>query len=325
MELVQRVLVVDDFEPWRSYVRNVLQHTVKWKVVGEAADGPDAIQKAEALKPDLILLDIGLPTFSGIKVAEKVLASNPTQRILFISEHRSLSEGALATGARGYIVKSDAGLELLPAMEAIGRGLLFIGKSVTQPVEKPLEHVHRHRHEAGFYADEAVMLNEWTQAAESALTRGHAVIVLAVDSRRHAMYQRLRDCGIDMDGAIRDNRYVSLDLTTVLSQFMIADWPDERLFEKVVTPIIVDALKASTSTRPRVLVCGECAPSLVRDGKENAAVEVEQLWDRVAFAHEVDTLCAYLVDLPVCEERDRVLQRINAVHTEVYTPSRRHS
>ena len=149
MDVIYRVLVVDDFEPWRSYLRGVLQATVKWKIVGEAADGPEAIQKADALKPDLILLDVGLPALSGIKVAERILASNPTQRILFISEHRSLAEGALATGARGYIIKSEAGLELFPAMEAITKGLRFVGTSVALPADCSSDHVSQH--EAGFY------------------------------------------------------------------------------------------------------------------------------------------------------------------------------
>jgi DNA-binding NarL/FixJ family response regulator len=321
MESIQRVLVVDDFEPWRSYVRSVLQATVKWKLVGEAADGPEAIQKASALNPDLILLDVGLPTLSGIKVAERILAANPSQRILFISEHRSLAEGALATGARGYIIKSDAGLELLPAMDAIGNGGRFVGDSVKLRTTARPEYLPRHQ--AGFYVDETEMLNAWVEAAERALADGHSVIMLAIDSRLGAMNQRLRDRGLDIDGAIRERRYVAMVPADVLSQFMVADWPDELLFQKVVTPIVVDALKASTSPHPRALMCGECAPTLVRAGKGDAAVEVEQLWDRLALTYEVDTLCAYLLELPVCEEDKRLFQRINAVHTDVYSASRR--
>jgi DNA-binding NarL/FixJ family response regulator len=149
MDVISCVLVVDDFEPWRSYLRGALQATVKWKIVGEAADGPEAIQKAEALKPDLILLDVGLPTLSGIKVAERILAANPKQRILFISEHRALAEGALATGACGYIIKSDAGVELFPAMEAIAKGRRFVGASVAVPADGNSERVPQH--EAGSY------------------------------------------------------------------------------------------------------------------------------------------------------------------------------
>jgi DNA-binding NarL/FixJ family response regulator len=319
MELIHRVLVVDDYEPWRRHVRSVLQATVKWKIVGEAADGPEAIQQAEALKPDLILLDVGLPTLSGIKVAERILASNPTQRILFISEHRSLAEGALATGARGYIIKSDAALELLPAMEAISQGGRFVGASAA-PVAVGTRQEHVHRHEAGFYADEGSLLSAWTQAAQTALGAGHSVIIVTIDSRRCAMHQRLQTRGVDLDGAIRERRYVALDPSDMLSQFMVDDWPDDLLFQQAVGPILVDALRASTSRRPGVLVCGECAPTLLTEGKDDAAVRVEQLWDTFAQAHAVDTLCAYLVESPVHEKQETVFRRINAVHTDVHSP-----
>src|SRR5262245_35335784 len=129
MDMIYSVLIVDDFEPWRQHVRSTLQATGEWNVLDDALDGPEAIQKAAILEPDLILLDVGLPTLSGIKVAERILAAHPSQRILFVSEHRSLAEGALAAGARGYIVKSDAARELLPAIEAIMEGRRFVGAS----------------------------------------------------------------------------------------------------------------------------------------------------------------------------------------------------
>jgi hypothetical protein len=106
----------------------------------------------------------------------------------------------------------------------------------------------------------------------------------------------------------------------MLSQFMVDDWPDDLLFQQAVGPIIVDALRASTSRRPGVLVCGECSPSLIRDGKSEAAVRIEQLWDKFAKAHAVDTLCAYLVDSPLLEKQESLFRRINAVHTEVHSP-----
>jgi hypothetical protein len=113
---------------------------------------------------------------------------------------------------------------------------------------------------------------------------------------------------------------VALDPSDVLSQFMVDNWPDDMLFQNAVGPILVDALRASTSRRPGVLVCGECAPTLLREGKDEAAVRVEQLWDQVAHAHAVDTLCSYLVDFPLLEKQERLFRRINAVHTEVYSP-----
>ena len=204
-------------------------------------------------------------------------------------------------------------------MEAISQGGRFVGASAA-PVAVATRQEHVHRHEAGFYADEGSLLNAWTQAAQTALGAGHTVILLAIDSRRCAMQQRLQTRGVDLDGAIREKRYVVLDPSDMLSQFMVDDWPDELLFQKAVSPVLVDALRASTSRRPGVLVCGECAPTLLTEGKGDAAVRVEQLWDQFAQAHAVDTLCAYLLDSPLLEKQESVFRRINAVHTEVYSP-----
>src|SRR5262245_61805276 len=206
MTVIHRVLVVDDFEPWRDHVRGVLQPTAEWQIVGEATDGPEAIEKAAALRPDLILLDVGLPTLSGIRVAERVLAANPNQRILFISEHRTLAEGALATGARGYIIKSDAAFELLPAMKAVVNGRRYVGASAAFPGG---QFSQPHRHEVRVYRNEASLVEAWTAAAETALSAGHTVILLALDSRRRAIHQRLQALGVDVEGAIQERRYLT--------------------------------------------------------------------------------------------------------------------
>ena len=316
MTVTHRVLVVDDYEPWRDHVRSVLQATIEWHIVGEAADGPEAIQKAAELAPDLILLDVGLPTLSGIKVAERILAVNPSQRILFISEHRSLAEGALATGARGYIIKSDAAFELLPAMEAIVNGGRYVGANAAPPARHQMPEP-AHRHDVGFYPNESSLLSAWTEAATTALAAGHTVILLAVESRREAVREILQSSGVDIDRAIAQKRYMALDISDMLSQFMVDNWPDEALFQNAVSDVVVEALGASTSREPRVMVCGECAPTLWREGKGDAALRVEQLWDKITRAHGVDTLCAYLLDSAPSSERDKMVRRISAVHTEV--------
>jgi DNA-binding NarL/FixJ family response regulator len=118
-----RVLVVDDYDPWRRFARSTLGNETEVQVVGEASDGLEAVQQARQLQPDLILLDIGLPTLNGIEAAWQIRQVSPKSKILFISENRSpdIAEQALNTGAGGYVVKSDAASELLPAV-ACGEG-----------------------------------------------------------------------------------------------------------------------------------------------------------------------------------------------------------
>jgi DNA-binding NarL/FixJ family response regulator len=131
--LIYRVLVVDDYEPWRRHIKSALQASPRWQAVGEAADGLDAVQKAQALQPDLILLDVGLPELNGIEAARRILAVDPVRRILFLSENRSwdIVEAALGVGGPGYVLKSDAGRDLLSAMEAVVEGQRFISRSLT--------------------------------------------------------------------------------------------------------------------------------------------------------------------------------------------------
>jgi|SRR5215471_2798773 len=127
-----RVLVVDDYEPWRRYVRVALLANDGLQIVGEVIDGSEAIEKAQELQPDLILLDIGLPTLNGIAAARGIRKVSPTAKILFVSENRSpeIAQAALGTGAGGYVVKSDAASELLAAISAVLKGKPFISASL---------------------------------------------------------------------------------------------------------------------------------------------------------------------------------------------------
>jgi DNA-binding NarL/FixJ family response regulator len=128
-----RVLIVDDYEPWRRELCSAIEANGRWLLVAEAADGASAVEQARALRPDLILLDVSLPSLNGIEAAQRILAENPALRILFLSEHRSceIVHAALATGARGYVVKADAARELLSAMEAVVGGRSFTSRSAS--------------------------------------------------------------------------------------------------------------------------------------------------------------------------------------------------
>lgn len=128
-----RSLVVDDYEPWRSFVRSKLENMPELQIVGEVRDGLKSVEHAKALQPDLILLDIGLPTINGIEAARRIREVCPLSKILFVTENRSpeIAEEALKTGANGYVVKSDAASELLPAIKAVLEGKRFISASLT--------------------------------------------------------------------------------------------------------------------------------------------------------------------------------------------------
>jgi two-component system, NarL family, nitrate/nitrite response regulator NarL len=113
-----RVLMVDDYEPWRRFVASEFQKLPELEIVGEASDGLEAVQQAGELHPDVILLDIGLPTLNGLEAANRIRQVAPDAKIIFLTQNsdRDVVRAALSTGARGYVLKTNAGGELYPAM-----------------------------------------------------------------------------------------------------------------------------------------------------------------------------------------------------------------
>ena len=131
-----RILVVDDVEIWREQVCSIVEKQPDWQVVSEASDGLEAVHKARELKPDLILLDIGLPNLNGIEVAHRVCKTVPNTKVLFVTQEDDAEVvlGALNNGAKGYVLKSDVGRELLPAIKAVLRGEACVSSRISHKV-----------------------------------------------------------------------------------------------------------------------------------------------------------------------------------------------
>jgi DNA-binding NarL/FixJ family response regulator len=124
------VLVVDDFEPWRSFVTSALKQQLHLASVHEVSDGLDAVQKSQALQPDLILLDVGLPTLNGLEAARQIRVLSPDSKIIFLTENDDCDVAAEAfrSGARGFVVKFDAEEELIAAVDAVLAGEQFLSR-----------------------------------------------------------------------------------------------------------------------------------------------------------------------------------------------------
>ena len=128
---IVHILVVDDYEPFRRFLHLKLQSRPELQIVSEASDGLQAVQKAEELQPDVILLDISLPKLNGIEAARQIRKSAPQSKIIFVSQESSpdLVQEALSLGNCGYVVRSKADRDLLASVDAALESRELLGRS----------------------------------------------------------------------------------------------------------------------------------------------------------------------------------------------------
>jgi DNA-binding NarL/FixJ family response regulator len=303
-------------------VRSLLQARPEWQVIADASDGSEGVQKAEELKPDLILLDIGLPRLNGIEAARQIRQRSPSSKIVFLSLNKNLEvvRAALSTGALGYVHKTDARRELLPCVDAVLRGEQFVSSSLQghESTDTSGEKIPR-CHEVLFYSDDTLFLDSFARFIAVALKAGDAAIVVATELHREALALRLKTQGVNVDAATQQGTYIQLDVAKTLSTFMVNDMPDTARFFEIVGGLIQAAAKAAKGEHSRVVACGECSPLLWAEGKPDAAIRLEQLWDSVGAAFKVNILCGYALNSFHGEEDEHVFQSIRAEHSAVYS------
>jgi DNA-binding NarL/FixJ family response regulator len=310
-----RVLVIEDYEPFRRFICSTLRKRSGLQIVGETADGLEAVQKAEELQPDLVVLDIGLPSLNGIEAARRIRKFSPESKILFVSQESSgdVVQEALALGALGYVVKTHAG-SLLAAVEAVLGGGQYISSGLSghpftdatdpqaslfrtqagSPVAGTEKKAVARNHEVEFYSDDASFLAGLTLFVETALEAGSKVIVVATESHRNGLLQGLQARGVDTAAAAQQEHFLLLDAAEALSEFMENAGPGRERFLSTVAPLI----RCAEIKHKRVELFGEMVALLCADGRMKAAIELEQLWNELAQTHSFRLRCAY----PMTEE-----------------------
>ena len=335
-----KILVVDDYDRFRQFIILSLRQRAEFQLIYEASDGLEAVERAEELKPDLILLDIGLPRANGIEAGRQIRKVSPNSKILFVSQESSADvvQEALQ-GAQGYLLKADAGGELLLAVDAVLQGRQYLSRRLRPHViskthdEYPAGSLRSKEHspllpqkgnivrvhKVAFQRDDASIVDDFTRSIEFALKMENPVIVIATESHRTDLRQRLQARGWEIATAIQEGTYISLDADDVLSEIMVNDWPDSTRFLNVASDLIVEAAKAAKGKHFRVAACGECASRLIAQGKPEAAIELEHLWDKIARSQYVDILCEYFLRDFQTEEGNPIFERICVAHSAADT------
>jgi len=301
------VIVAEDFASLREILVKTLETIPNIRIICEVADGLHAVEKTKEFQPDLVLLDIGLPSLNGIEAARQIRSLSPKSKIIFVTQQLApdVLRAAFEAGASGYVVKLDVGRELRAAVEAVLGGDQFLSSAAPsltanlQPLEStvlaasPQKLTLPRLHEVQFYSHDGSFLDTFANFIASAIRAGDAVVVVLTKSRRDALLQRLQADGLDVPGVSEEGRYLSLDPSAVLSTFMVDNLPDRDRFMKIAGDIFKTGAKAIGSAHKYVAICGECASILWSQGNARAAIRLEQLWDEFATSRNVHLLCAY--------------------------------
>jgi len=337
---IVRVLIVDDYEPWRRFTRLALLAYDKLQVIGEVSDGLEAVEKARQLQPDLILLDIGLPRLNGMDAARRIRAVSPTSKILFVSKNRAwdLAEEGLRLGASGYVVKSGAASELVAAIWEVLEGRQFVspslsGSSLDDRQERNSGHVFWEKrfiappkpegviaphHEVGIYSDDRGLLEALTQFIGTALKVGKAAIVLATESHRNRLLVSLQKYGLNVVTAVEQGKYSALDAAGALSAVMVDGKLDAVRVLAMFDDLIGKAAEAARGGPSRIAIFGECVQLLWAESNPEAAIQMEKLGNQLARRYDLDILCGYCLTSFQNGIASPMFEKVRAEHSAVH-------
>jgi len=174
-------------------------------------------------------------------------------------------------------------------------------------------------HEVQFYSDDTVLLERLVPFVAAALKRGDAAIVIATQSHRESLFQRLKWEGFDVDAVIKAGIYVAVDAAGAVAKYTVHGMPKSDRMLKLIGGLIEEAMKATKKEYPRVAIFGEGVSLLWEAGKADAAIRVEQMWNQLTATYEVDTLCGYKMSGTYGKEDTHDIKEICAAHSAVYS------
>ena len=286
------ILVVEDYPAIRQRVCRELERQPALRVVA-VSDGISAVESAAKLRPDLILLDIGLPGIDGLSAARRIRQLSPASRIVFLTQESSahVVHEALTLGAHGYLHKMQT-TYLLPTVEAI-----LAGDS------SGADRGHR----AHFYSNEGSLLENGELYLASAIVDGRGAIAVVTGTHRPQLHEGLERLGIDVERAVEQGTFVFVDADEAVAAILSKG---ARQCQPALARTVASAAAAAPRPQSRVAVFGETASMLCAAGHADAAMELEQVGAEMVRSMAVDILCTY----PLPPNDDAAFKAVCAHH-----------
>ncbi len=180
-----------------------------------------------------------------------------------------------------------------------------------------LEKVQAHAHGVQFYGDDAYLLDGLARFIGGALGAGDSSIVIATKSHRDGLAKRLLGCGVDLTVATQQGRFVALDASETLAKFMVEGWPNRERFHQVVGGVVAQCCLSGRTSPSKLAAFGEMVALLWAEGKAEAAIRLEQLWNELARVHSFHLHCAYPISYFHDESHAALIEKVCAEHSHV--------
>ena len=275
----------------------------------------EAIRQAEALRPDLVILDIGLPTLSGLEVAGRLRANVPDAKVMFVTNESSLEvvEQAFKRGAHGYVYKPRVQRDILPVLDAIIRGGRFVSGGLERIATG--DSLASHRHDVVFCSSDVVLIGAFSRFIAGELREGSAVVAVVTAAHGRSVQSSLEASHVDVAMAIRQQRYLPVNVSELLEKATVNGRPDPLRYLDAAGDLLTDVTRRASDQHARIATCGEGTAIFWTHGHVEAAIQLEHLWDEIAMSRRMNILCAY--PLAVRDESVPAVRRLCAEHTAV--------
>jgi len=305
-----RVLLADDHTHIRESVSRLL--AAAFDIVATATDGRQALDLARRLRPDVVVMDVGMPDLDGFQTLEQLRRDGLEARIVFLTMHSDdeFVAAAINGGAHGYVLKWRMNVDLISAIDHALAGRLFV------PSLTSLSTVAGSRHAVQFHANDSHFLDEVSKLVGATLRSGEQVVLVTSESTRNGVAQRLQARQIDLAMLAERGQYVAQDSALALSQVMHDGRPDKEHLAEIIHGL--DRLRLAVPNGPgRLTIFGDMTVSLCRNGDFEAALELERIWNDLTRALPFFTVCSYPIDCFENSEALNLLSNVCAAHSAV--------